>query len=123
ENMVLDDGDGDPDGDGAYRKSEGIHPHQGTVAIVAGNAGAAMSRKGTIPLMKRTIVEYGSVLVDVEGDVLTGRMINRAGKVRDLFSMVKRGKVEPVRLALPWQPEEYKKQTNDVKVADYLVQT
>ena len=121
ENLVLDDGDGDPDGDGAYRKSEGIHPHQGTVAIVAGNAGAAMSRRGTVPLMKRTIMEYGSVLVDVNGDKLVARMINRSGSVRDLFSLVKRGKVEPVRLALPWQPEEYKKPTNEVKAIDYNV--
>jgi len=121
ENNVMDDGDGDPNGDGAYRKSAGIHPHQGTVAIVSGNAGAAMSRKGTVPLMKRTMMEYGSVIVDVDGDTLTGRMINRAGKVRDLFSLVKKGKVEPVRLALPWQPEEYKKPTNEVKTVDYTV--
>jgi hypothetical protein len=95
ENNVLDDGDGDPNGDGAYRKSAGIHPHQGTVAIVSGNAGAAISRKGTIPFMRRTMTEFGSVIVDVDGDTLTGRMINRAGKVRDLFSMVKKGKVDP----------------------------
>lgn len=122
ENHVLDDGDGDPDGDGAYRKSEGIHAHQGTVAVVAGNAGASMSRRGTIPLMKKTMLEFGSVLVDVDGDTLTGRMVNRSGKVRDLFSMVKRGKVEPVRLALPWQPEEYKKPTNETAEVDYKTQ-
>jgi hypothetical protein len=50
--------------------------------------------------------------VDVDGDTLTGKMINKSGKVRDVFSLVKRGKVEPVRIALPWQPEEYKKPTN-----------
>jgi acid phosphatase type 7 len=114
ENNVLDDGDGDPNGDGPYRKSAGIHPHEGTVAVVAGHSGAAISRKGTIPLMKRTMAEFGSVIFDVNGDTLEARMINRNGKVRDLFSMVKRGKVEPVRLALPWQPEEYKKPTNSV---------
>ena len=113
--FVLDDGDGDPSGDGAYRKSGGIHPHQGTVAIVTGNAGAAMSRKGTVPLMKRTMTEFGSVIVDVNGDTLTGRMINRSGHVRDLFSMVKRGKVEPVRIALPWKPDDYQRPTNTVK--------
>lgn len=118
ENNVLDDGDGDPDGDGPYRKSEGIHPHLGTVAVVSGNAGAAMSRKGTLPVMKRTILEYGSVMIDVDGDMLTGRMINRAGHTRDLFALIKRGKVEPVRLALPWQPEEYKKPTNEVRRID-----
>jgi hypothetical protein len=31
ENFILDDGDGDPDGDGAYRKSSGINSHEGTV--------------------------------------------------------------------------------------------
>jgi hypothetical protein len=123
ENMVLDDGDGDPSGDGAYRKSAGIHPHEGTVQIVAGNAGQTISRKGTVPLMKRTILEYGSVVVDIDGDTMVGRMVNRSGVVRDLFSVVKRGKVEPIRLALPWQPDEYKKPTNEVKAIDYLVQT
>jgi hypothetical protein len=123
ENNVLDDGDGDPDGDGAYQKSVGIHPHEGTVAIVAGNAGAAMSRKANASIMKRTLMEFGSVVVDVEGDTLVARMINRSGNTRDLFSMVKRGKVEPVRLALPWQPEEYKKPTNDVKTVDYKIMT
>ena len=120
ENNVLDDGDGDPDGDGAYRKSEGIHPHQGTVAIVTGNAGASISRKGTIPIMKRTMTEFGSVLIDVNGDTLVGRMVNRSGKTRDLFSLVKRGKVEPVRLALPWQPEEWKKPTNEVRKTEVM---
>lgn len=118
ENFVLDDGDGDPNGDGAYRKSEGIHPHQGTVHIVAGHAGQTLGRKGTVPLMKRTIMEFGSVVVDVDGDTLTGKMINRSGKVRDLFAMEKKGKVEPVRIALPWQPEEYKRPTNTASRAE-----
>jgi hypothetical protein len=118
DNFVFDDGDGDPNGDGPYRKSEGIHPHQGTVQVVAGHAGQSLGRKGTVPLMKRTIVEFGSVIVDVDGDTLTGKMINRSGKVRDVFSLVKRGKVEPVRIALPWQPEEYKKPTNTASHAE-----
>jgi hypothetical protein len=116
ENMIFDDGDGDPSGDGAYRKSAGIHPHSGTVQVVAGHAGANLGRKGTLPIFKRTIVEHGSFLVDIDGDTLVGRMVNRSGKVRDAFSMVKRGTVEQVRLALPWQPEEWKKPTNEVKV-------
>jgi acid phosphatase type 7 len=117
DNTILDDGDGDPDGDGAYRKIEGIHPHQGTVQIVAGHAGQTLGRKGTLPIMKRTIMEYGSVLVDVNGDVLTARMLNQHGRIRDVVSMVKRGKVEPTRVTLPWQPEEWKKPTNEVKHA------
>ena len=112
ENVVFDDGDGDPNGDGAYHKSHGIHPHQGTVQIVAGHGGANVSRRGTIPFMRSTIVEHGSVVVDVYGDTLTAKMINLNGSTRDVFSMVKRGTVEQVRIALPWQPPEWKKPEN-----------
>ena len=115
ENVVIDDGDGDPAGDGAYRKSAGIHAHEGTVQIVTGNAGQTLGRSGTIPFMRRTIVEHGSVLVDVNGDTLVARMVNRNGNERDLFSIVKRGTADPNRLALPWQPPEYKKSTSDTK--------
>jgi acid phosphatase type 7 len=112
ENVVLDDGDGDPQQDGPYRKSQGIHPHQGTVQIVAGHGGANLGRKGTLPLMRKTIVEHGSVLIDVYGDTLTATMINLNGSTRDAFSMVKRGSVKPSRIALPWQPAEYKAPEN-----------
>lgn len=115
ENVILDDGDGDPEGDGAYRKSAGINAHEGTVQVVTGNAGQTLGRNGTMPVMKRTIVEHGSVLVDVNGDTLIGRMINRNGSQRDVFSIVKRSKVAINRLPLPWQPPEYKKPTNEPK--------
>jgi len=47
--------------------------------------------------------------VEVNGTVLTARMVNYHGTVRDLFSIVKEGRVEPKRLALPWQPPEFVK--------------
>ena len=106
EGVVLDDGDGDPNGDGAYRKSQGLNPHEGTVAIVAGHGGAGISRKGTMPIMRQIIVEHGSAILDIEGDTLTGPMINKEQVRRDLFSIVKRGKVTPTRVANPWQPKE-----------------
>lgn len=115
ENVILDDGDGDPNGDGAYLKSAGLHAHEGTVQVVAGNAGAEIGRVGTVPLMRKTIVEHGSALIDINGDTLTGRMINRNGHERDLFSIVKRGTVTVSRLPLPWQPPEYKKPSNPPK--------
>ncbi len=117
ENFVLNDGDGDPAGDGAYLKSAGIHPHQGTVQVVSGHAGQTLGRKGSSPVMRRMLVEFGSVLVDVRGDTLVSRMINRDGVEKDLFSIVKRGSVTPVRLALPWQLPAYVKPTNEVKIA------
>jgi len=101
--FILDDGDGDPDGDGAYRKSQGLHPHEGTVQVVTGHGGTGVSRKGTMPVMKRVFVEHGSVIVDVEGDTLTSIMINAKGEKRDLFSVVKRGLITPTRIANPKQ--------------------
>ena len=109
ETFVLDDGDGGPNSDGAYRKSAGLNPHLGTVQVVTGHSGQSLGRTGTSPLMRRTILEHGSVLIDVDGDTLTGRMINKNGTERDVFSIIKRGTVAVNRLPLPWQPPEYKK--------------
>lgn len=108
EGVILDDGDGDPDGDGPYRKSEGTRPHGGTMQVVAGNAGQSLGRKASSPVMRSIVLEFGSVIVDVDGDTLTARMINRGGVQRDVARIVKHGRVKPVHLALPWQPPEYK---------------
>lgn len=118
ENVILDDGDGDPNGDGAYRKSAGINPHQGTVHVVAGNGGQTLGRNGSMTVMKRIFIEFGSVVVDVDGDTLTAQMINRNGSVRDLFRVVKQGKVESRRLALPWQPPAYVKPESEPKIPE-----
>jgi hypothetical protein len=105
EGVILDDGDGSPRGDGPYRKSAGLQPHQGAVQIVAGHGGASVSRKGTMPVMREIVVDHGSVLLDVDGDTLTGRMLDKRNAVRDLFSVVKRGRVINTPVANPWQPE------------------
>jgi acid phosphatase type 7 len=93
--VVIDDGDGDPSGDGAYVKSAGLNANEGTIAIVTGNAGTSLKRIGTIPLMKRIILEHGSVLLYVEGDTLRGLMLNKEGVKRDTFALKKSGKVPP----------------------------
>ena len=105
EGVVLDDGDGSPDGDGAYRKSAGLNPHEGNVQIVTGHGGAGLSRRGTMPIMREIILEHGSVLLDFEGDTLTVRMVNLNQELRDLFSIVKRGEVTIQRIDEPWQPK------------------
>ena len=107
QNFIFDDGDGDPDGDGAYRKSEGLHANKGTVQVVAGNGGVGVGRSGTMPVMKRVVVENGSVIVDIADDTLTAVMINAQGVQRDLFSIVKRGTVAPTRIAEPRQLPGY----------------
>jgi hypothetical protein len=109
ENVILDDGDGDPKGGGPYRKSAGLHPNNGTVQVVAGHGGTTYGRKGTMPVMRSIWVENGSVIIDVDGDTLRGVMVNNFGDLRDQFSIVKRGTVEHERLASPWQPKPFKK--------------
>ncbi len=104
EGVILDDGDGRVDGDGAYRKSRGRIPHQGTVAIVTGHGGAGVGRFGTMPVMRSIHAEHGSVLIDFEGERLRATMLNARGEVRDQFELSKQGTVSPVRVAHPWQP-------------------
>ncbi len=116
EGVVVDDGDGHPEGDGAYRKSHGLNPHEGTIAIVSGHGGAGLSRRGTMPIMREIIVEHGSVILDIQGDTLTGTMVNKNTVERDLFSIVKRGQVEVAHLDHPWQPEHDLSKITDFRV-------
>lgn len=103
--VILDDGDGDPAGDGAYRKSAGLNPHNGVIQVVTGHGGTGVSRRGTIPLMKRIIVENGSCLISIAGDTLTAEMVNLKGDLRDTFAITKKGVVKHTPIANPWQPE------------------
>jgi hypothetical protein len=102
--VVFDDGDGNPAGDGAYRKSEGIVPHNGTIQVVTGHGGTGVSRKGTSPIMRSIWVENGSTLISIEGDTLMGSMLNLDGVVRDTFAIKKGGTVEHRPIENPWQP-------------------
>ncbi len=102
--VVLDDRDGDPDVDGPYKKSAGINPHEGDINIVTGNGGTRLKCMGVMPVMRKIIKEHGSVLVNVKGSTLTGRMISKAGKVEDKFQIVKEGKVTNKIVENPRRP-------------------
>lgn len=102
--VVLNDGEGDGLADtGPYRKSAGLHPHEGHVHVVAGHGGAKLRRAGTSPVMRKVVVEHGSLLVDITGDTLQGTMVNRDGNVRDRFQIVKRGTVPRTVVEKPAQ--------------------
>ncbi|MGK0185527.1 MAG: hypothetical protein ACI9R3_001305 [Verrucomicrobiales bacterium] len=103
EDVILDDNDGDPRGDGPYRKSAGLPANNGHIQIVAGHGGTNLTRKGTMNVMKRILLEHGSVLVQVKGNTLTGTMIDHKGYERDVFSIVKEGVVAPIRITQPWE--------------------
>ena len=112
EYVILDDREGNPRTDGPYQKSAGINPHEGTIQIVAGHGGTTIRRKGTMPVMRKIILEHGSVIIDIDGDTLIGTMVDKYGEERDYFGLVKRGRVTHQRLARPWQPPEWKPPPN-----------
>lgn len=104
ENHVLDDGDGDSEGDGSYQKSPGLVPNEGTVQVVAGNGGQGLYRKGYSPVMRKSLLEHGSMLVHVNRDTIDALMLDKTGKIADRFQIEKKKPVIPTRIAEPWQP-------------------
>jgi calcineurin-like phosphoesterase family protein/purple acid phosphatase-like protein len=86
----VDPGDGDPAGDGAYRKSDlGPTPHSGAVFVVDGSGSEVRNTTLNHPAMIVGLLELGSLVVDVDGDTLTARMLNSSAQVRDTFRIVK----------------------------------
>jgi hypothetical protein len=87
---VIDGGDGDPNGNGAYAKPTlGPAPHEGTVYSVVGSS--SLTSGGTLdhPVMVVSINDLGSMVIDVEGSVLDGYWIDDTGAVRDHFRIAK----------------------------------
>ena len=104
EGVVLDDGDGDPNGDGSYRKSAGLSPNNGTIQVVAGHGGTGLRRKSNHVLMSKIIMLHGSVIMETKENKLTLKMINVNGEEKDLCVIEKGGKVERSIVANPKAP-------------------
>lgn len=105
--VVFDDRDGDPDGDGPYRKSEAVTPHNGTVAVVTGHGGAlGRNAMGISPIMRSIVLDHGSTILDVKGDTLIGTMLDLKGQERDRFAIVKKGVVSQKVVEQPWTPNQ-----------------
>lgn len=105
---VLDDGDGRPSGDGAYQKPPGLNPNKGAVQIVTGNGGTSLARKDSPhPVMKVSIMEFGSVLLTVNKTRLIAGMLNVDGKVTDSFEINKEKPVELARIQTPKAPGDF----------------
>jgi hypothetical protein len=98
EAMKLDPGDGRVGGDGAYQKtSQGPAGHEGAVYVAAGNAGS-VSTDGPLnhPAMVVNMYELGSVVIELEGDQLTTKLLMNDGTFGDEFTIVKNTGVAPV---------------------------
>ncbi len=88
--MVLDAGDGRRGGDGPYHKNVlGPAPHGGTVYVVNGTGAKLGAGAFNHPVMETSFSELGSLVIDVDGSVLTGQFVTSAGAVHDQFSITK----------------------------------
>lgn len=87
--MVLDGGDGRPEGDGAYTKPPGVGPHEGAVYIVAGTSGKTGGGSLDHPVMFTSLTELGSLVLDIEGRRLDATFVNADGVVRDTLTIDK----------------------------------
>ena len=85
---VIDAGDGDPAGAGAYEKSPGP-PGVGGVCVVAGHGGRTIGGTGGHPLVVREEFEHGSCLLRFDGDLLWLENLRVDGAITDRFVISK----------------------------------
>ncbi|MCP3915614.1 MAG: metallophosphoesterase family protein [bacterium] len=85
-NMRVDDGDGRPDGDGAYNKAAG--PRAGAVYITAGSSGKITNAAFGHPIMVHSRALLGSVVLDVDGGRMDVKFLDAQGLVDDSFTML-----------------------------------
>jgi len=88
--MILDGGDGRPAGDGAYAKPTlGSAPHEGAVYAVAGSSGQTSSGALNHPVMYVSLLQLGSMVLDVDGGTLAAKFVNSSGQIADSFEIHK----------------------------------
>jgi acid phosphatase type 7 len=87
---VVQEGDGRPGGDGAYRKQEAApSAHDGAVYVVAGSSGQTEGGSLDHPAMFLSLEELGSLVLDIDGNRLQARFLRETGEVDDSFVIVK----------------------------------
>ncbi len=89
--MILDNGDGKIDGDGAYEKSAfGVNADKGTVYAVVGSSGKLSSTVDLDhPAMVYSEKALGSAALKIENDQLDFTFIDDQGQIRDYFTIKK----------------------------------
>ncbi len=86
---VVDAGDGDPAGDGAYAKQPGGAAQEGAVYVVAGHGARTPSGPANHPVMAFSELANGSAILSVDGLTLSVRNVRADGVVSDTFSIRK----------------------------------
>ena len=86
----VDPGDGDPAGDGAYRKDDTAPTaNSGAVYVVNGSGSEVRNTTLDHPAMVRNLLELGSLVIDVDDTTLTAQFLTSTGAVHDTFRIVK----------------------------------
>jgi acid phosphatase type 7 len=100
--MLKDAGSGRTNDTGPYLKtSTGPAPNQGAVYVVAGSSGWATSlQPRPHPAMYITLLEMGSMVIDVDGNRLDARFLRETGAIDDYFTIIKGAPAEPLRFAV-----------------------
>jgi len=97
--MILNSSSGREDQGGAYlKRNSGPLANKGTVYVVAGNSSRPVG-SGPLdhPAMFISLLEYGSVVIDVNDNRLDTLELRNDGVIRDYFTMIKE---TPPRLAI-----------------------
>jgi len=81
--MILDGGDGREDGDGAY-----LQDPAGAVYLVAGSSGKTTPASLNHPAMYLSLLELGSLVLDVDGDRLDATFVSDTGVVEDYLTLL-----------------------------------
>ncbi|MCP5043712.1 MAG: hypothetical protein GY944_22010, partial [bacterium] len=91
---IVGSGDGNPSGDGPYRKPLGKVPRSGTVYVVNG-VGENAHEGGTFdhPIMVSSHMTEGSTLIDIDGDLLDAYFVSIDGDILDRFQILKSANV------------------------------
>jgi hypothetical protein len=100
--MIVDGGDGQITGDGAYEKPTwGQGPHEGAVYVVAGSSGQISGGALNHPVMVHASLNLlGSVVVDIQDAELHAVFLDDHGIEQDEFTIVK-GTVTSVPVSTP----------------------
>ena len=100
--MAKDIGSGRENEGGPYIKpGKGPNAHEGAVYVVAGSSGWATSLQWGDPheAMYKTLLEMGSMVIDVNGDRLDARFLRENGEIDDSFTIIKGQTLDSVRIA------------------------
>jgi tetratricopeptide (TPR) repeat protein len=88
--MKRDHGSGAPGDSGAYAKvTAGRGAGEGAVYVVAGSSGQTAPSLGRHPAMYLSLLQLGSLVIDVEDRQLSATFLDSHGSIRDQFVMEK----------------------------------